>query len=183
MGLTILGGGGSSAVADLTLGFPGILAPPPAVLPPSYGLTTLTANRAQFSRFVAPKNMTLTGITFEVTTADAGNPNVDVGVFTTAGTMLASSGATAGKLNAIGDPIVSFTAPLAVTKGTHFWAALSSPSATAVIRAYSYQSNNLNVIYGAGFAVAGLQNSLHPLANATISTATNAALALVVLGS
>lgn len=85
----------------------------------------VTANRAWFRRWVAPRNMPVAKVAFGIAGAATAVDNVDVGIFATDGTMLASAGATAGVLNATGAKAPSLTTVGNVKAGTVYYVALA----------------------------------------------------------
>lgn len=157
-------------VSGTDAGFAGAIAP----TFPGFSHTTrsLTANTGFFSRLVVTRQMTVTKIAFVVTTVDAGNPNVDVGVYDAAGARLASSGAVAGKLTATGVSVVDLTAPVTLTAGTVYYVGLSSPSAVPVIGGGSLANTSVPLLMGSagGPSAGGTAAAAHPLpASVTIS--------------
>lgn len=112
-------------------GQPGLIAGPPAG---QINAFTLAANLGYFSRFVAEEELAVTKIAFVVSTLDAANPTVDVGIYdATTLQRLGSSGAVAGFLNATGLAVVSLTATTTIPAGTVCYAALSSNSASVAV--------------------------------------------------
>lgn len=103
--------------------FNGALAPPQGPM----GATTgaVAASSVYFVRFVPTRSFTASKITFAVSVAAGSNDNVDVGILDfTLSTVLASSGSTAGKLNATGNQTVSFTSTVTLVAGTVYYAAI-----------------------------------------------------------
>lgn len=86
----------------------------------------LTANRAYFTRFVCPRNMAISKITFSVAAGSTADDQVDVGIFDAAITaLLGSSGPVSGKLN-LGSPnnsICNLQAPVNLQAGQVYYVA------------------------------------------------------------
>lgn len=98
----------ANPVADQ--GLPGIAAPS------VFGITSITGALAaavpRYGRFVAPRNMTITLAAFVLTTASSVDDPIEIGVYDSAGTLVATSGPAQGKTN--GGTGVK-TVPLAAT--------------------------------------------------------------------
>lgn len=125
-GLAVANEAVARALADAALdaddGLPGYLAP--SFRGCSTGTLTLVANRSYFARFCPTRAATVTAINFMVTTAASANDNVDVGIYNaTTLARVASSGATASKLNATGPQSVALSASL--TAGQPYFAAIA----------------------------------------------------------
>lgn len=90
--------------------------------------TAMSASTARLVRFVAPQNIAITKIAFYLGTAAGSNDNVDVGIYnSTLSTLIASSGSTAGKLNAAAPSVQTVTlgATANLTRGTVYYAAIA----------------------------------------------------------
>lgn len=159
----------------------------PAVLAPSGDLAaggtpaalTLVANTAYFSRFTVPRPIEVTSMRYFLQTADAANPNVDVGIYradATVLTRLASSGAVAGKLNTGTVIDVPFTAAVLLDPNATYAAAVSSNSAgVAAISGMSF----LNANYG--YLVSGPGGEM-PYSQGRLSAASHPLPATLALG-
>lgn len=157
-------GNNKNAARDEANGQAGITAP--SFRGWAAGTLTVTANRAYYMRFVPSRDMLVTSIAFMVFTVDAANPNVDVGIYDASGARLVSSGATAGKLNALGKQSVTITATL-LRAHTVYYAALSTPSA-AVAQLHGASGSGTNSVfylYGSTMptAEAMVETPAHPL--------------------
>lgn len=152
-------------------GFPGVLAPTAAGS--ARGSVTLVANRAWLVRFVAPRNMVATKLTFVVTTAATADDAVDVGICGPSATpatitLLGSKGATTGLLNSLGLRIVTLPAPLKLVGGTVYYGALSCGAiggAAATISGVGMNNTTVNQLIGSSppLMIAGSKDSSHPL--------------------
>lgn len=100
-----------------------IVAPQP---PCSAAPGAVVAGITYFTRFVATRSMTITKMQVEVTAADGSSPVSGVGIMDVAGNRLGSSGDVAGKLNAVGKPIYTLSAGVALVAGTAYYSAFSS---------------------------------------------------------
>lgn len=114
----------------------GIWIPQGSMAPAGLTNTNMTANRAWYLRFVPTYNFTATSISFCLgsTVASSANDQADVGIFSWSGstlTRIASAGATTGKLNSAGVQNIAFTAGVALTAGTSYYAALSCGTFTS----------------------------------------------------
>ncbi len=111
-----------------------------------------TANRIAISRFVAPKDFTVTSVKFRTNTAGTGN--VDVGIYDAAGTTkLKSSGSTASKKGANTTQTVALTSTLAITAGTIYHVALESDVSDGTYTAAWFTAIT-DQIFGTGLGVA-----------------------------
>lgn len=131
-------------------------------------LLTVTASTAYLGRVVPSRNMSIASIAFAVTTGSVGN--VDVGIFdSTLATVLASSGATAGQLTAVGVKNVSLTTPYALIAGTVYYAALSCSSTPQLMATQTAGFSYATELFGASVPqVTSLSKaSIHPLAAIT----------------
>ena len=112
---------------------------------------TLTASRTYYCKFVATRSMNTTSIGFNLSTAAGSNDNVDVGIINaTTLARVASSGATAGKLNG---SLTKTTVPLvaALTAGTVYYAAISCGaigSTAAAITGVQFTTANFTKLLG-----------------------------------
>lgn len=109
------------------------------------GTITMAANRAMAVRFCPAESLLVASISFEVTTAVAGN--VDVGIYSAALARLGSSGSTAGKLGATGVANVPLSAAVQLAAGTVYYAAIVTSSAAA-LRAVSWSANAAAQLFG-----------------------------------
>lgn len=135
---------------------------PPTIFVPSF-LTTpwvgagipavgaAAANTAYYLPFNPMKDCGISAVTINCGTA---NGNVDVGVYTYDGTLLASRGATAA---VSGNMTWTPTNPIAVSGGVSYWIAMSASSATATWCRYP---GTTVVTYQSGLLI---QASAHPL--------------------
>lgn len=100
----------------------------PSDIHAGFAALTLVAAQAQFVRFVPKRDMTVTMLAFNVSTAAGANDNVDVGIYNSALTRLASSGLVAGQVNATGVKTVNLSASVVLRAGTVYYAALLVPA-------------------------------------------------------
>lgn len=90
--------------------------------------TALTANRAYAVRFVPSRRMVITKINFRLSTVSGTDDPVDVGIVSSAGAKLVTSGATTGKLNSTtGTKSVTIAATI-LNAGTVYYAVLAANS-------------------------------------------------------
>lgn len=163
---------------DRDQGLPGMFAPLVGV----YGVSAqaLTASRAYFNRFVPSRNMTVTLIGFNVTTASGSDDACDAGIYTFSGstlTRVASAGATTGKLNALGPKTLSVSASL--TAGTVYYAGFSvgtfGGTAGQLMMASAAGNGGFDVFGTAlGSTISCFKASSHPLGTPVSSLSTNA---------
>jgi hypothetical protein len=135
---------------DKTAGLPGLVAPQAENIVSTVSTMTPAAGAATAGRFVASRAMSIDRIAFEITTADATNPAVDVGIYTTDGIILAlvaSSGSTAGKANAMGVQTVMLSAPYTVAPGRVYFAAVAC-AGTPTFRCLTFGSTTHMAIFG-----------------------------------
>ncbi len=85
----------------------------------------IVANRAIWVRWVAPRDMIVTKIAFGVATAATNNDSIDVGIASTAGVLLGSTGSTAGLVNSTGAKAPSLPASVAVKAGVTYYVGLA----------------------------------------------------------
>lgn len=158
----------------LAQGYPGILTGP------YFGFATnLTsvANRAFFARFVPEEDMFVTKISYVVSTLDAGDPTVQVGIYN--GTTLARLGAStaaSGIVTSTGVKTQAIVTPFLLTAGTVYYGAIVSPGATHVIQARNVNAATVYTIFGATVPNlgAGVMAAAAPLPDpAVISTGNN----------
>lgn len=90
------------------------------------------SNTTNGSIFVPSRDMIVTGLAWAMTTASGSSADVcDVGILDAAATtVLASSGSTAAKLSSTGRQVLSFTAPVLLTGGVTYYAAISFGTVT-----------------------------------------------------
>jgi polygalacturonase len=130
---------------------PGIIAFPQGGQPSN---KTLVAGQRYIVRFVPKHDRAIRSICFGLQTAAGSNDNVDVGIYDATGTLLVSSGSTAGKLNgSTGTQSVAITETIVRAK-TIYYAALQSltqGSTAAVLAGFTMASAQNNQIAGTGF--------------------------------
>lgn len=151
-------------------GFPGILVP--TASGSTRGNVTMVANRAWLTRFVAPRNMTITKLTFAVTTAAGSDDEVDVGIYgphSTANTLtrLGSKGATTGQLNTLGLKTITITG-VKLVAGTVYYAAISNGAigtTAATIGGVGLNNTTVNQLMGSTvpLQIVGAKDTSHPL--------------------
>lgn len=162
---------------DIDNGQAGLLAPTTRAF--GVGPIALTANRAYYARIVPSRDMRVTGVVFGVSSADAANPNADVGIYDVALARIAVATAAAGIVNSTGRKSIAFTAPVVLRAGEVYYAALSTAGAPTLVGA-TLGVTNAGVssgFFGAGWGVedAMQQAGGHPLpASATPATVTSA---------
>jgi hypothetical protein len=88
-------------------------------------LLTPLANRAYVARFVCPRSLTVSKITFCVAAVATANDACDAGIYNADGTvLLGSAGSTLGKLNATPVPqFLNLLAPVSLVAGQVYYAA------------------------------------------------------------
>lgn len=86
--------------------------------------TAFQNGRVGLTRFVLPTDFTVTSMKYRC--IGAGTGNIDVGIYNTSSTLLASSGATASKKNAVTTETLTLSAPVALTAGTVYYAAMTT---------------------------------------------------------
>lgn len=89
----------------------------------SEATTTMTASQGYFRRFTVDKTLAITLAAVAVGTAATNNDNCDVGVYSATGTLLASNGGTAGKMNATGVQTISLS--ITLSPGTVYYFAFA----------------------------------------------------------
>jgi hypothetical protein len=141
------------------------------VAPPggARAVVALTAGRAYAMRFVPSRNMTISSIAFQVTTAAGADDTCDVGIYDSAlTTRLVSKGATAGLLNVLGVKNVDI-GDTALTAGTVYYAAFSSVTpfgaAAAQLLFLSLGVGSGGTFFGttAGVTEVAFKDASHPL--------------------
>lgn len=189
MGQSVLTPSGASGDLDVLLAAsqPGQAAAQPGfVAGPTFGaLSTLTlvANQAYLARFVPDAPVTLTKVSFQVTTQDAADPNVSVAIYDALTlARLAVSATAAGSLNTTGVKTVSLVTPVAVGSRRVLYVAISSNTAgVAVIRSGVAGNAALLAVFGAtapnNFALE--QAAAHPLPNPIVPVAGGSDFALL----
>lgn len=118
---TVTNSGTATDLGQLRLG---IIAPQSSS---GLGQTTAaltTSNRAYLARFTVDGDVTVSQISFNVTTAATNDDACDVGIYSAAYGRLVSAGATTGKLNVTGVQTVTFT-PTTLLAGQIYYAAFS----------------------------------------------------------
>lgn len=85
---------------------------------------SITANRAYFRRWVAPRDMVITKIAIGVAVAGS-NDNIDVGIFDISGTLLGASGSTASMVNSAGTKALTLTTTVNVKAGQTYYVAMA----------------------------------------------------------
>lgn len=143
---------------------------------------TMVASTAWFSRFTVSRPMTITLISFGVSTAAGADDACDVGIYTPSGadlTRVVSAGATTGKLNATGIKTVAITATTLVPRQVYYagFSCGALGGTAAIIGGATFGASNYNGLFGLSvpqliFATAAAS---HPLpasvtAPATVST-------------
>jgi hypothetical protein len=132
---------------------------------PPFGtaLPSVVSNRAYLTRFQASRN--IAQIAFAVTTAAGADDPCDVGIYDSALTRIASSGATTGKLNSLGMK----TIPLAVTltPGQIYYAAFAASltgTAPVVVQASYGNSSVVQMLGGTAPNTLGhIKDTSYPL--------------------
>jgi len=141
--------------------------------PISVSTLAWSANQARFTRFSPSRALTVTSLSFEVTTLDAADPAVDVGIYNASLARLVSSGATTGIVTSTGVKNIAVTAT-SLTPGSVYYAALSCASATPVFRVVNWVGATAAQLFGstAPQIETFLMASAHPLpSSATVTTA------------
>lgn len=152
---------------------PGMLAPEPIWFSTPTTGSLGSANTAWLSRVTAQRDMTISAVSFDVTTADGTDPAVDVGIYDVQGNRLGSSGPVTGQLTSGGLKPIPLTAPVEVKAGVSYYLAISSPSTVWAMRVVSIGSGStVNRFFGADmpYQRAGAVGTAHPLP-ANIGTA------------
>lgn len=132
---------------------------------------TLTAQRGYLMRWVPKRDRNVLGIAFAVTTGSATDDEVAVSLMDSQGNRLGGSGAVLGKLNgAAGRRFVAFTAPVPVSAGVVYFAALScgaSAAPGAIVGAAPFSVGMLQ-LYGTALPDIGgdAKANMHPLSAA-----------------
>ena len=114
---------------------------------------TMVASTAWFSRFTVSRPMTITLISFGVSTAAGSDDACDVGIYTPSGadlTRVVSAGATIGKLNATGIKTVTIAATT-LLPGQVYYAGFSCGTITttaAVLGGATFGASNYNAMFG-----------------------------------
>lgn len=112
---------------DRDNGQPGMIAP--STLGWSAAGTATAASTGRIARVVPSRNMTVVNLGFWVsawTAGDTANPNVDLCIYNAAlTTKLATTGATASKLNSVGRKTVPLTSSLAVSAGIAYYVGMT----------------------------------------------------------
>lgn len=114
---------------------------------PGREVIALVASRLMAVRFVPVVDMAVTSIAFVVTTAASVNDSVDVGILAADGTLLNSSGSTAGKVNATGAQSIAIPST-AIKAGSSYWLCISCGTiggTAAVVTALNGANSNSNV--------------------------------------
>lgn len=147
-------------------GRPGVLTPDELRL--SQNGVTLTANQAYANRFYLADPLSVVSIAYVLNTAAGSNDNVDVGIYDSAGNRLASSGATAGKLNTGSFVVVSVSLSVNLPGNSVYFAALSCGAVGTTAAVLQGVTNNVGVmgqIWGASDTdmMMGSKSSVHPL--------------------
>lgn len=144
----------------------------------SGGFTNVTmTNQVFLGRFVPTRPVACIKIAFTVVTAASANDSIDVGIYTVSGstlTKLASSGSTAGKVNA-GTGVFSINVTANLIPGTVYYAAIAypAPGGTAAVfqgRSWSATANALLFGATAGTAETGTAAGSPPLATSYTPT-------------
>jgi hypothetical protein len=137
---------------------------------PLFGITTvaLASDQALFSRFVAPRTMTVDTIRFRVQVADAADTPVDVGIYDgDSGVLLGSSGAVLGFLNSGAIKEVPLTAPVQLEGGKVYYSAIAPDAIAAAptIQGTSISNAGFGVFMGpnAPDVLGGTMAAAHPL--------------------
>lgn len=153
-------------IADRDNGQAGIVAP----TAPGWfaNAAAVVAARGYLARVVPSRDIVVTKIGFVVTVAASVDDPVDVGIYdSTLTTLLVSSGATLGKLNAVGNSLVT-VATTTLRAGTPYYAALSvgTVGGTAATIGLAGWGSTLNSrLFGAtaGLTEADAKATVHPL--------------------
>jgi hypothetical protein len=114
--------------------------------PLAFAAFALTASNASFLRFVPHRAMTVRGLSFVTTVVAGANDKCAVAIYDSTGTRLAVSAEKEGLLNATGRKDVDFTADVALTAETEYYAALQP--GTFGSTAASVFGVNLNNAFG-----------------------------------
>lgn len=145
------------------------------IVAPTHGLGSnsaivVTASRGYIARFTPSRPMTITSISFVLTTASSTDDACDVGIFSgDLATKLVSAGATSGKLNGtLGLQTIPVTATT-LAAGQVYYAAFSIGTIGGTVPQFamsSFASTGMAVAFGAtaGLIEQGHQSSAHPLA-------------------
>jgi hypothetical protein len=153
---------------DPSLGLPGLIVPDGRNQ--HFSITTRSLNNnAFFVRFQAPRALTIAAIAFEVTTADAANPNMDVGIYTVSGltmTRVASAGATAGKGNATGVQAINLSAPYTLDAGAVYFAGVAAAAGSVAVRGFNTGAADSMQLFGSASDTARMQYAYALFANA-----------------
>ncbi len=139
----------------------------------------MTANWAYLYRFSVDKPYAITEVAFYVSNAATANDNCDVGVYLPNGTLVASNGGVAGKVNSTGVQTVPLT--VALVPGIAYYAAFAYGSVGGTAASLLTTSESTGGLSGAlfgassgnpGLQVQGIRASSYPLP-ATIGTITS----------
>ena len=103
----------------------GLWVPPGAPYVATGAGPALTANRGLATRFVCPRSMTITKVSFFVITAATADDPCDVGIYDANGVRLSSSGSKSGLLNSTGAKQAALAAPVALIQGQVYYAAFA----------------------------------------------------------
>lgn len=128
----------------------------------------VTANQLRATRFVPSRKMVIIAIKFVVQTAAGSDDDYDVGIYNSSGTLLVSSGATAGKLNSTGVKSIT-TATTTLNAGSIYYCAgscgaIGTTAAQLTIYSLNADSNNASIFSNTlGTQLIRLQNTAHPL--------------------
>lgn len=104
-------------------------------LPSLAGSSTTVAGAARtfYERFVPSRPMTIIGVSVVTIVAAGANDTIEVGIMSAAGARLVTSGAVAGKLNAVAGVQTVTLSPIVLQPGTAYYlaVALTAPGGTA----------------------------------------------------
>lgn len=150
---------------------------------PGYNRATLalTASRGYYTRFVPTRPMRIVSMSFVTTVLAGADDACDVGIFdSTLTTLLGSSGATSGKLNASTavPQNIALQAPVILAAGTVYYAAFSvgtfgGTAAQLEVAGVSTSAAGVDMFGNtAGLKEIGIKGSAHPLSAPVTLSAT-----------
>jgi hypothetical protein len=152
----------------------------------TYSGYTAVDDQILIVRCVPDENQTVDQMTFGVVTASTNNDQCQVGIYSSAGSLLASSSATSGKLNVAGNSIVDLSSSYALVAGTVYYFALWTEftSGTAAV----IGGNTIGTVRMSAFWGSSMPNMYHGLATgaslpSTISPTVTGATTAPVLGA
>lgn len=156
---------------------------------PLFGISTgtMTSNQALFSRFVAPRTMTVDAVRLRVQTADTVDTAVDVGIYDgETQARLGSSGAVLGFLDTTGVKDVPLTAPVLLEGGKVYYAAIAPAAITtsAIIQATTISNAGFSAFLGAAVPdiLGGTQAAAHPLPATAVIASTGSTFLPILFG-